>query len=485
MRLKLGQLLSRRDFMNTAISTTALMALPKMATAGGHSAVNQKIIEAAKSAGTADLKGIIWALYYAPMKASCEKFAAETGTNFKDIKDISIFVAPPAVVAEGVAKSPEFDLFHINSNMIPTLASIGMLEELDSYMDEVGFDYNAVGTFDTFMKYKGATYGMPTDGNVHTQFIHWATVEKNAAAYEDKFGKSPTWPGTWEEEIEWMKFFAPPSKATADDYYGSMNLRNRANGATWWFMQLYSAGGFTFDDDMNPTMDTDEAVYAWETYMKYKDVSHPEAPGWGTPQMIPRMTGGKVFSGQYWDGIVALNENPEKSKTVGQWKYGLVPGSDFSGKRIYRSISDPLGALLVNKHSPRKALAAYLAMWLTTEQESEAIVADPANTFHDPWAKSHMTSEMVAKTYTKGGLEGIQQCLQVAAPPIYLTGYMEFTDILNKNLSEAYVGSISVSEGIKKTQEEFAGIVKKTGKRKLKAELESYKMVMPKIDAPA
>ena len=26
MRLKLGQLLSRRDFMNTAISTTALMA---------------------------------------------------------------------------------------------------------------------------------------------------------------------------------------------------------------------------------------------------------------------------------------------------------------------------------------------------------------------------------------------------------------------------------------------------------------------------
>ena len=68
MRLKLGQLLSRRDFMNTAISTTALMALPKMATAGGHNAVNQKIIEAAKSAGTADLKGIIWALYYAPMK---------------------------------------------------------------------------------------------------------------------------------------------------------------------------------------------------------------------------------------------------------------------------------------------------------------------------------------------------------------------------------------------------------------------------------
>ena len=61
---------------------------------------------------------------------------------------------------------------------------------------------------------------------------------------------------------------------------------------------------------------------------------------------------------------------------------------------------------------------------------------------------------------------------------------MEFTDVLNKNLSEAYVGSISVSEGIKKTQDEFGGIVKKTGKRKLKAELESYKMVMPKVDAP-
>ena len=56
MRLKLGQLLSRRDFMNTAISTTALMALPKMATAGGHNAVNQKIIEAAKRQFGAELR---------------------------------------------------------------------------------------------------------------------------------------------------------------------------------------------------------------------------------------------------------------------------------------------------------------------------------------------------------------------------------------------------------------------------------------------
>ncbi len=48
--------------------------------------------------------------------------------------------------------------------------------------------------------------------------------------------------------------------------------------------------------------------------------------------MIPRIAGGKVVSCQYWDGTVRLNENKEKSATLGKWLYGLVPGSDKSGR---------------------------------------------------------------------------------------------------------------------------------------------------------
>ena len=125
-----------------------------------------------------------------------------------------------------------------------------------------------------------------------------------------------------------------------------------------------------------------------ETYLNLKSVGHPEAPGWGTPQMIPRWFNGQTFGGQYWDGIIAGTNNPNLSKTVGKFRWGLVPGSRVSGKLVHRSISSPIAALLVNRHSPRKRQTAYLAMYMATAKNSSGIVGDPVNTFHDPWHDS-------------------------------------------------------------------------------------------------
>ena len=72
---------------------------------------------------------------------------------------------------------------------------------------------------------------------------------------------------------------------------------------------------------------------------------------------------------------------------------------DFSGKRLHRSISSPLAALLINRYSPRKAQAAYFALWLGSGKNSIPIVSDPVNTFNDAWAKEHMTAPEVIKAY--------------------------------------------------------------------------------------
>ncbi len=444
-------------------------------------AEDDAILAAAKELGGGDVNGMIWSNYMAPMQPSADQFADLTGIKIGNIQDISIFDIPARAMAEAVSQSPEFDFFHVDSNMIPSLASAGLLEPFDDYMEKTGFAIDAVGDFANFMSYKGSTYGVPTDGNVHTQFIRWDLVEENRAALEDKLGHEAVWPGTWEEDLEWMKFFHDPDK----EMWGSANLRNRANGVTWWYMYFYSAGGFPFDDDMNPTLAGDAGEYAVKTFLDIKQVSHAEAPGWGTPQMIPRIVGNNAFSCQYWDGIIALAENPAKSKTAGKWKYGLVPGSDLSGKRVYRSISSPLAAILVNRHSPRKERAAMLALWWATLANSEQIVGDNVNTFHDPWHKGHMTSDVVEKTYTRGGLDSIEQNLQITSPPIYLTGYLEFQDVLAKNLSEAYVGQISASDVIPRTEEAWKGIMRRIGKKKLLEELASYKAVFPTKDQPS
>ena len=94
--------------------------------------------------------------------------------------------------------------------------------------------------------------------------------------------------------------------------------------------------------------------------------------------------------------------------------------------------------MLVNKYSPRKAQAAYLALWWATLKNSTPIVSDKVNTFHDAWHKGHMTAPSVVENYTPAGMKAIEQNMQVVSPPIYLTGYLEFQDLLG----EEPVGSL-------------------------------------------
>lgn len=474
---------TRRHLMQGGLAFTVASFLPFNRFRAFAATMEDDIVAAAKSAGQGDVKGMIWSNYYVPMTPSMEEFKKQTGIGVGSIQDISIFDAPQRAMAEALSRSPQFDFFHIDSNMIPSLASAGLLEPLDDYIEKAKFSFDAVGDYANFMTYKGHTYGVPTDGNVHVQYMRKDLMDDadNQKKYEDKYGKKIAWPETWDDDLRLQQFFHNPDKGV----WGSGNLRNRANGVTWWYMTFYSAGGFPFDDDMTPTLATDAGNYAVEKYLEEKKAAHPESPGWGTPQMIPRIAGGQVFSCQYWDGIVKLNENPAKSKTVGKWQYGLVPGSDFSGKRIYRSISSPLGAVLVNKYSPRKAQAAYLALWWASPKQSTQIVADNVNTFHDAWGKAHMTAPEVVKAYTEGGIKSVEKNLQVVAPPIYLTGYLEFQDNLAKNLSEAYVGQLPAKDVLKKTQDDWTKVIGRIGKSKLKEELASYKAVMPKVDKPA
>ena len=114
---------------------------------------------------------------------------------------------------------------------------------------------------------------------------------------------------------------------------------------------------------------------------------------------------------------------------------------------------------MINKYSPRKAQAAYLALWLGSGKNSIPIVSDPVNTFNDAWAKEHMTAPPVIDAYGAAAIKAIETNFQVVAPPTYLTGYLD-QDTLGKNLSEAYVGQLPAKDVLKKTQDEWSAIVR-------------------------
>ena len=468
----------------TAVAGPAFVRGAGAARAGGHSE-EEKIIKAAKKAGAASLNGMMWGLYWRNYPDLNREFKKATGISMEKVSDVPNLQIPQRAMAEAITRSGKFDIFHVESMMIPSLAAAGMLEPLDGYMKEAGFDLEMVGNFETFMTYQGKTYAMPTDGNVCPQFIRKDLFDSpdERKAFADKHGKPLKWPVTWEDELEVMKFFHRPDK----ELYGFGGLRDKANSSFWYWMYLYSAGGFPFDDDANPTLNTPAAEYAFDTWLARKQVSHPEASAWGSPQMIPRIRNGKIFSCQYWDGIIALIESPTaKTKTRGMWRYGLVPGSKFSGKLIHRCFSAPVMGMVVNRHSPRKKQAVAWAMYMSTYKNSAEVVGHPKFTFHDPWHPKHMTDPQVTKVYTPEGIKSVRDNLLVTAPPPYVTGYQEFKEVVDRNLSEAYAGR---KKGAKKVmgdiQSEWAKVIRKVGKRKLKREIPYYKAMMPKVNAPS
>src|SRR5215470_2337745 len=156
---------SRRAFMESGIALTMASFVPftgiRRAVAAEE---DDRIVANAKPLGAAELRGMIWSPYYVPMQPAMQEFKQLTGIGVGSIQDISIFDAPQRAMAEALSRSPQFDFFHIDSNMIPSLASAGLLEPLDEYMKKSNnFKIDAVGDYGNFMTYKGNTYGVPTD----------------------------------------------------------------------------------------------------------------------------------------------------------------------------------------------------------------------------------------------------------------------------------------------------------------------------------
>src|SRR6476646_9297979 len=215
---------SRRTFLQGSVGLTVANFVPGTTPFAHAATMEEQTIAAAKAVGKADVNGMIWSPYLVPMKPVIAEFTKETGIGIGAVQDISIFDAPQRAMAEALSRSPQFDFIHIDSNMIPSLASAGYLEPLDEYIKKSGFHYDVVAGYENFMKYDGHTYGVPTDGNVHIQYTRKDLVDNpdNRKKFADKHGKEPKFPETWEDDLKIQETLMDPSK----DLYGSGNLRN-------------------------------------------------------------------------------------------------------------------------------------------------------------------------------------------------------------------------------------------------------------------
>jgi multiple sugar transport system substrate-binding protein len=429
-----------------------------------------------------DLNVLIWGQYFpGKMRELATDFKEKTGIGVGATQDLVTFQIPARVMAEAVAKSSAFDIVHVSAGMIPTLVNAGYLQPLSKLMEQGGMVYRSVGPLSLQTHYHGENYGFVTDGNVMATGIRKDLFDnpEERKRFADKHGKPMTWPETWDDYLELARFFTRPP-----DLYGVSDLRSRNWGGTVWFlMQLYANGGFPFGDDMTPTLYNDAGRKAVAGFLGTKPYSTRDIAVWGTTQNIPFVAGGGAAMWTYWTGAFGVAERGD-SKTKGKWAYGVVPGSRATGRLVKRSVSEPVIALVINRRGQNPEAAYWLCQYLSTPKHSTEVVADPKLQFHDAWAPEHMTDKRVLAKYTPQGVEATRKCLEVSCPPILLPGFLEFTDILDKNLTDAFVGTISGDEALKKTEADWRGVVKRIGQKLLVKDLASYKAAFPKIDMP-
>jgi len=485
-----GAGVNRRTFLKMTGATGAgLLATrsPGLSVAWGASQVEgetpeERAVNGAKALKkTIDLNVLIWGqLYAGTMRELAAEFKQKTGIGIGAIQDVPIGAISGRVMAEAVARSSAFDIVHLGAGMIPTLVNAGYVLPLNKLMERGGMIYRSVGPQSLQTWYHGENYGFVTDGNVMATGLRKDVFEnpEERKRFEDQHGKPMKWPETWDDYLELAKFFTRP------DLAGVCDIRARKWQSTNYFLMMFHAnGGFPFADDMTPTLYNDAGRKAVEWYVGVKPYAPKEIGIWGTSQVIPFAANGGAAMWTFWTGAFGVSERPG-SKTQGKWAYGAVPGSRLSGKLVKRSISEPVTTLMVNRRSQNPEAAYWLCQFWAGPKNSTEIVVDPKFKFSDPWAPEHMTDERVIRKYTPQGLEATVKALEVSVPPILLPGFLEYTDLLDKNLADAFAGTIGGDEALKKTEGEWREVTKRIGTKLLVRDLASYKAAFPKVDVP-
>ncbi|MEK9662902.1 MAG: twin-arginine translocation signal domain-containing protein, partial [Alphaproteobacteria bacterium] len=118
--------LSRREILKAGTTAAALGASASFVSGQAFAGAEEdRIVASAKKAvpNGAELTGIMWSNYQTATQPIVKEFGDLTGITLPKIQDISTFEIPQRAMAEALSKSPEFDFFHVDTNMIPSLAS--------------------------------------------------------------------------------------------------------------------------------------------------------------------------------------------------------------------------------------------------------------------------------------------------------------------------------------------------------------------------
>jgi multiple sugar transport system substrate-binding protein len=408
------------------------------------------------------------------MSPYVDKWKKELGISLEFIEEPDEVVHTKGM-QEAVAKTGRYDVMMPTAMSYPDWIDSGVIYDLTDWVNKYKpdiFDKEWGVVFPAShhaQLYNGRVAGLLNDGDQITLLCrndHLKDPDK-AKAFKDKYGYPLAVPKTWKDYYNLAQFMHNPEKG----FYGSLEYRSPYY-VKWMFMQrLISKGRLYFDQDMNPTFNSDEGIAALEDMLAMNKYLHPNAFSFTWSSNYNAFGRGEGFMNIVWPSGFKYSKAPSTGPaTTGKIAATVMPADTLKdGTKLYAGLFCWGYGYAVSKYSKNPELAYAYAQWMT----SPTISADAIpylGGYSDPYRINHMLkpTKRLVDTYSSEYLQTLYNNMVNTVPDFCLPGGFEYQDALDKQVHACMTGSKSPKQALADAAEACNRITRRIGKEKVK-----------------
>ncbi|MCA9863634.1 MAG: extracellular solute-binding protein [Thermomicrobiales bacterium] len=344
----------------------------------------------------------------------------------------------------------------------PHLDPIGDLMaqyELDPQLDDI------LPAFKNFYTtWAGKHMTVPFDGDHHLMLYNKDAFE-NAdlqSKFESENGYPLAVPETYDQYLAMAKFFQEnPWRTDGGTGYG---VAEGYLEPSWWFEnRLASSGAVYFDEEMNPLINTPNAIMAAQNLVDLAPFNPPGSNTFGYQEVENAIAQGDVALSINWSSAFRTSMDPNKSKVVGKIGTAVTPGFMVNGELVRHDALCTGWVLGIPTYGPNKEAATYVAWFYSQPDVHTAMILDP-NTGVDAYRLSSIQDPAFAEKYGADFVTTIEDSITVGFPDLQVPNAFEYYTSLNNQLREAVTGGKSVEDAMNQVAAEWNEITDRMGR---------------------
>lgn len=409
----------------------------------------------------------------------------------EDFAEMGINVSVTSVPFEGVyeklktefvAGTGAFDVVTFYPSYIGDFAGNGYLLPLDDLMsrdpDSMWNPHqeDVIAPFrELYNRFGGDTYALTIDGDVLV-FMYREDLfddEAEQAAFQEQYGRELRPPQTWDEYLEVGEFFTREAGETLagetlnEPFYGSGEFARRGFSYAWFMTRAASAGVMYFNEEMNPMINSPEAVNALQNMVDSLENAPDDVLNFGYDELRDAFISGRLAMVVQWTDVPKKAADPNESSIAGNVGVGRVPGTMVDGEVTHRSMM-PVGRVVAVSANTRNPEAAYcVAKHIAYNRSLENV--STSLTGLDPYRTSHLENvapfaELMGQENAEAYLAGLQDALGDGYPDIFIPGAAQYQDALDLHVNQALAGQMTPQEALDAVAQEWDAITDRLGR---------------------